>query len=119
MIGQVPLGSVQTQKLFTEITAYNVAVPHAVGTETNLITTLATGHARELVVMVSASQNITIIKRMKAAQQLISVDRVFAHVGGTDSMDQDVMGFGDEIQILAINTSGTDTTVTIKVLARQ
>jgi hypothetical protein len=117
MIGQVPLASIQTQPLFVEGVAYDVAVASGVGI-TSILASVATGLGRELVVAVSSAQSLTITTRLKAAQQTIVADRTFAHTGGTDTINQDVTGLLDEVEILATNASGTNTTVTVKVYVR-
>jgi len=116
MIGQVPQASIQIQPLFAEAVVYDVVLPNAA--TTTAIAVIAVGHGREVVTMVTCAVNLTIIKRNKAAQRLISVDRTFAHVGGVDSLNQDTGGLGDELEILATNASGAATTATIKVLVR-
>ena len=88
------------------------------GATTSIIASLPTIHARELVVMVSSDQDVTLVKRIKGLARGITVDRTQAVVGGTDLLNQDAAGLGQEVELLVTNASGATATVSIWAAAR-
>tara|TARA_Y100000034_G_scaffold116189_1_gene154215 strand:+ start:1641 stop:1994 length:354 start_codon:yes stop_codon:yes gene_type:complete len=116
MLGAVLNKLVRTLPMVTEEEAREQAVLD--GATTSIIATLPTIHARELVTMVSSDENVTLVKRIKGLARGITVDRTQAVVGGTNLIDQDTGGFGQEVEILITNASGNTATVSIWAAAR-
>ncbi len=102
--------------MVTEGEVRDLAVPH--GDTTQAIASIPTIHARELVVMVASDVNVTLVKRIKGLTRGITVDRTQAVTGGTDLINQDTGGFGQEVEILITNASGGAAVVSVWAAAR-
>lgn len=102
--------------MVTEGEVRDLAVPN--GTTTSAIFSIPTIHARELVVMVESDVNVTLVKRIKGLTAGITVDRTQAVTGGTNLLNQDTAGLGQELQILITNASGGAAVVSVWAAAR-
>jgi len=116
MLGAILNKLVRILPLVTEAEASSQSCP--TGETTSVVTSLPTIHGRELVTMVSSDQNVTLVKRFKGGSQNISVDRSQVVVGGTDLMDRDTGGLGQEVELLITNASASAATVTIWAAVR-
>jgi hypothetical protein len=114
----LPIHQQSVQTTPTTVEAVAVRATASGLATTSIIGSIPTAQVREGVTLVSSAGSLTIVLRIKAAGRLISVDRTFAHTGGTDTLDLDADGFGDELEILATNAASTDATVTIKFIGR-